>query len=684
MRVAILGAGNGGIASAFDFAQHGHEVALYAPPEFGHNLMPIADAGGITATGDLEGFAPVRYAGNDLGEAIDGVELVVIVGPAYATEPHAFLAGPHLKEGMAVLICPGSCAGAIAFKRSAGFELDDERYIVGETSTLPYAVRITAPATINVFLKLETGVYLAGLPRAGTDRLYELVKDVWPAVEKAESVFQTTLQNGNPVIHPAVTLLNAALLERTGGDFLFYEEGVTESVGRMIEAVDNERLAIAAALGVTIESEPEIGIRQGYMTENNYSTAYSKAPGFLGIKAQPQLDHRYLTEDVGYSLCLLADLARVLDVPTPVMDAVITMTSVVLDRDLRREAVRTVSRSASMACPLRKSPPCSLRRSSLARDQPIRRLCISAHASPGHRTIRSPRSSSPASRSSTTSSGSSPSSCSPRPSPARVKRPRARSPRRSPTSACPGSSARARRTWTSRASSWSPCARCRSRPRASCSKSQPTSPSTTCSCWRCAKRARPASGSRSTASAPTPTSEALLDLADTVKLDISRTDEEAIEAAVNVARGRGLTLIADGVQTRSRLRLLPWPGLRRLPGPLLRRADRHHRRVGTDLPPRRAVAARPGREHLLRAARARDRRGSGPQPEARQARELGLLQPPSSRRLDPPGADGARLGRRPALGDAARPRRRQRPPEPPARARPAARPPVRARRRPHR
>ena len=30
MRVAVLGAGNGGVASAFDFAQHGHEVALYA------------------------------------------------------------------------------------------------------------------------------------------------------------------------------------------------------------------------------------------------------------------------------------------------------------------------------------------------------------------------------------------------------------------------------------------------------------------------------------------------------------------------------------------------------------------------------------------------------------------------------------------------------------------------------
>ena len=343
MRVAVLGAGNGGLASAFDFAQHGHEVSLFAHTEFGTNLGPIEQAGGITATGDLEGFAPIRYAGNDAGEAMAGAELVVIVGPAYSTEALAADAAPHLVDGMAVLVCPGSCGGAIAFKHTAGLALDDERIIVGETHTLPYAVRVTDLGAINVFLKLKTDVFLAALPRAGTDRLYDLVKDVWPAVEKAESVMETSLQNGNPVIHPAVTLLNAGLLERTGGGFLFYEEGVTEGVGRLIEAVDNERLAIAAALGATVFSEPEMGVRQGYMLEDNYSTGYSTAPGFLGIQAQSQLDHRYLTEDVGYSLIFLTDLAARLGVPTPVMDSVITIASVVLGRDFRAEGTRTLS-----------------------------------------------------------------------------------------------------------------------------------------------------------------------------------------------------------------------------------------------------------------------------------------------------------------------------------------------------
>src|SRR3954453_3037763 len=343
MRVAVLGAGNGGVASAFDFAQHGHDVSLYAPPQYGENVVAIAAAGGIGASGDLEGFAPIRYAGDDAAAAMEGAELVLVVGPAYATESQGVDAGPHLTDEMAVLVCPGSCAGAIAFKRAAGLALDDDRIVIGETHTLPYAVRVTEPGVVNVFLKLTTDVYLAALPRAGTDRLYDLVHDVWPAVEKAESVFQTTLQNGNPVIHPAVTLLNAGLLERTGGDFLFYEEGVTEGVGRLIEAVDNERLALAAALGVPVLSEPAIGMKPGYMLEHNYSTGYSTAPGFLGLKGQGRLRHRYLTEDVGYGLVFLPDLAARLGVPTPVMEAVVTIASVVLARDFRAEGARTLA-----------------------------------------------------------------------------------------------------------------------------------------------------------------------------------------------------------------------------------------------------------------------------------------------------------------------------------------------------
>ena len=342
MRVTVIGSGNGGLATAFDFAHHGHTVHLFDSAHFPDHVAEVATAGGIHATGEVEGFAEIAYSGHDAEAALDGAELVVVVGPAYSTEHQARAVAPHLLPGQAVLICPASCAGAITFKRSAGLAMDDETITVGETSTLPYAVRIVAPGRINIFHKLVGGVYVAGLPRSGTGRLLSMIQDVYPGTEAAETVFQTTLQNGNPVIHPAVTLLNAALIERTAGAFLFYEEGITAAVGKAIEAVDRERLAIAEALGVKVLSEPELGVLQGYMREANYSTGYSTAPGFLGIGAQSQLENRYLTEDVGYSLVFLTDLARRVGLETPVMNSLITMASVVLARDLRAEQKRTL------------------------------------------------------------------------------------------------------------------------------------------------------------------------------------------------------------------------------------------------------------------------------------------------------------------------------------------------------
>lgn len=342
MDVAVLGAGAGGLAVAYEWASQGHRVSLYAQPAHDQHLAPVRERGGIQAEGLLEGFAEIPTVTSDIAAALDGAEVVFVVGPAYATEPLAADTRGHLRPGMTVVVCPGSCVGSIAFKRAAGLDLYDESIVVGETGTLPYAVRVLPDARVRIFHRFENALFAAAAPRSGTPRLLDVLHEVYPGAEEASGVFQTALQNGNPVIHPAVTLLNAALIERTGGDFLFYEEGVTEAVGRLMKAVDDERLAIAGALGVTILSEPEIGVLQGYMTEANYTTGYSKAPGFLGIKAQSELHHRYLTEDAGYSLVFFTDLARQLSVPTPTMDSLIHIASVVTGEDFAAQRARTM------------------------------------------------------------------------------------------------------------------------------------------------------------------------------------------------------------------------------------------------------------------------------------------------------------------------------------------------------
>ena len=100
--------------------------------------------------------------------------------------------------------------------------------------------------------------------QAQTNAVLEKVRDVYPTMSAAKNILQTSLQNGNPVIHPAITLLNVALIERTQGDFDFYHQGVTPTVGRLIRAVDNERIAIGKKLGVEVIPDPEyIGFESG-------------------------------------------------------------------------------------------------------------------------------------------------------------------------------------------------------------------------------------------------------------------------------------------------------------------------------------------------------------------------------------------------------------------------------------
>ena len=342
MNIAVLGSGNGGCAVAFDCAAHGHQVSLFDFEQFPESIKAVQNNGGITCEGIIEGFQPVASAGHEIEKALNGADIIYAVGPAYSTRPFAEACKPYLKKGQIVIVCPSSCGGSVEFKNGAGLDLRDADIVVAETSTLPYAVRLFEPGKIKIFNKLKGGLLLAAAPAQNTDYVLKQVRDVYPTMSAAKNILQTSLQNGNPVIHPSITLLNVALIERTKGDFDFYHEGVTPAVGRLIEAVDRERIAIGKKLGVDVIPDPELGVMQGYMTQATYDSGFMTSPGFKGVKAQSSLDYRYFNEDVGYGLVFFQKLGEQVGVATPVMSAVITLVSLLMDRDYAGEAPRTM------------------------------------------------------------------------------------------------------------------------------------------------------------------------------------------------------------------------------------------------------------------------------------------------------------------------------------------------------
>ena len=341
MKVAILGSGNGALAMAFEWSRAGHEIYMYDFPQFDKQIAAITAAGGITSEGMMEGFMPVKYAGHDIALVLKGADLVFAVGPAYATEPFGKVCAPYAEKGQIFVVCPSSCMGAILFKNALGLKVEDHSVTVADTSTLPYAVRIIGDAKIAVYNRLGGGVLLATLPSSKNDMVYDLLKPVHECVEKAKNIFQTCLQNANPMLHPCITTLNAARIEGPD-DFFFYEEGVTPGVGRLLKAIDDERIQLGKALGLEIENDPHISIRQGYLTEESYDHGYSKAPGFMGIKAQTQLDYRYYNEDAGFGLVLWVDLADRLGLELPNVRAMLQIVSSIMGRDYKAEKARTL------------------------------------------------------------------------------------------------------------------------------------------------------------------------------------------------------------------------------------------------------------------------------------------------------------------------------------------------------
>jgi opine dehydrogenase len=327
--VAILGAGHGGCSAAADLTRRGYEVRLHARnPD---RLRPLRERGGIEARGVVEGFIPLSCLTTDAGLAVRGADLIMLVVPSVGHQFYARALAPLLKPAQPVFLNPGHTGGGLHFVRELRLAGYQGEVRTCEAVSLTYICRLEAPATVGIYSRVRN-LGLAAFPGRHGEELHALLRPLYSDITPASSVLETGLSNMNAVFHPPGMLMNAGWIESTGGNFLFYREGITEAVGRVVSAVDDERLAIAKALGI-----PAISFLDRFF-QAGLTTAEARASGSVAracresepnrtIKSPPSLDHRYVKEDVGYGLVPMAALGKLAEVPTPTIDALIRLTS---------------------------------------------------------------------------------------------------------------------------------------------------------------------------------------------------------------------------------------------------------------------------------------------------------------------------------------------------------------------
>jgi opine dehydrogenase len=334
--VAVIGAGAGGAAAVAELSLAGHDVRWWN--RNAATIGPFRDAGGVRYEGVLgEGFvSPASFAAS-LPEALAGADVAMVCLPSLAHEAVAD-ALASAAVSCPVLLHPGHTGGALHLAAALGRRGVEPPPLV-ELSTLAYVARKPDPASVRV-----TGV--AGCVRAaclpGGEDALALVGALYPAASPVRDVLASSLANVNLVLHTPGAVLAAAWVEATGGDFRFYVDAMTPGVARSIEALDRERLAVAAAFGhellPLVREMAAIGTvdDRDAVARGDTRAAIAGGEANSRIRAPGSLDHRYYAEDFGYGLVPMLELARIGGVETPYAAALVEVASVLRGDDLRR------------------------------------------------------------------------------------------------------------------------------------------------------------------------------------------------------------------------------------------------------------------------------------------------------------------------------------------------------------
>lgn len=320
MKVAIIGAGNGGAAATVELTLAGHDVALHGRSEA--TIAPFQQ--GIGYQGVFgEGRVVPASVTSDMGAAIRDADAVVVALPTFAlTSVAKALHEAGWDARRPVVLNPGHTGGALEFETAYRSHAPAVPPIA-EFATLAYVARKPSPDTVNVTGRAKA---LRAAALKGGQRALEVALELFPGSYDCGDVIASDLSNVNMIVHPPGAMLGAAWVEATGGDFTFYVQGLTDSVVRVMAALDRERIAVARAFGhdlpTIIEEMKAIGTVPADAAADDYR-AIAAGEANRRIKAPDSLSHRYYVEDFSHGLTPFLVYAGIAGIATPTTSALV-------------------------------------------------------------------------------------------------------------------------------------------------------------------------------------------------------------------------------------------------------------------------------------------------------------------------------------------------------------------------
>jgi opine dehydrogenase len=239
-------------------------------------------------------------------------------------------AAPHLRDGQPIIISSHLSFGALYLSKLLS-RRGVRAPIIAWGTTLTSG-RQESSTKVNVST-VRQRVDMATVPQIALDDGHALCTELFgDHFVRRDGLLAIALSNLNPQNHLGIALLNLTRMER--GEAWGQGENVTPAVGRLIEALDSERLAIASAFGLAVKTVNEhfslsFHVPIASVSEMNQEM-HRQGRGGVGPKTA---NSRYVLEDVPFGLLPTAVLGRLAGRPATLHEAGMAIFSAAYGRD---------------------------------------------------------------------------------------------------------------------------------------------------------------------------------------------------------------------------------------------------------------------------------------------------------------------------------------------------------------
>lgn len=331
MRVGIVGAGSIAFGTAALVEQQGHTVTLWSPS--GERTKALATGEALVADGAIKGtFHPAVAA--DAAGLVAGADVLVIALPAYGHKTVLDAIAPYVTPEQTVVFSSHASFGALYLSR-----LLAERGVVATIvawGTTAVSGRQLSPTSVNINT-IRKQVDLATVPASRSAAGLAVCKELFgDRFLDRGSLMAIALSNLNPQNHMGIALGNMTRMER--GESWSQGQNVTPNVGRLLEDLDQERIAIATKLGLDVRNI----FQHFHLSFHVPVSSISKMNQEMheagnGGSGPTTADSRYVTEDVPFGLVMTAKIGRLAGYPAELHEAGVRIFSAMYGRDFTAE-----------------------------------------------------------------------------------------------------------------------------------------------------------------------------------------------------------------------------------------------------------------------------------------------------------------------------------------------------------